>query len=78
MTALWIPRVLLSFAGAEYKSLLGKFKYPALILNNQRLSPRLREAPRAAASTILNQHGIMVHAAIGDALCLVQRQMASN
>lgn len=57
MTALWIPRVLLSFSSANCKSLLGKVKSPALTCSNQSLSPR----PRAAEQAILSQHRIAVH-----------------
>lgn len=61
MTALWIPRVLLSFSSANCKSLLGKVKSAALTCSNQSLSPRPREAPRAAVQAILSQHRIAVH-----------------
>jgi len=61
MTVLWIPRVLLSFSGADCKSLLGKFKSPVPSCSNQRLSPRLRGTPRAAVRATLNQQGIVVH-----------------
>lgn len=48
MTVLQIPRVLLSFSGADCKSSLRKFKAAALNCNNQFPSSRLGRAPRAA------------------------------
>lgn len=64
MTVLQIPRVLLSFSGADCKSSLRKFKSAALSCNNQFPSSRLCRTRRAAVPSRAQPHRTVAHCCI--------------